>query len=79
MIKFLDLHKINERFRTQIDTRIKEAKKLGMKKILVPYANYMKCTDKDGIFGVKSIYGKDTAWRCLCRFYCFFELKAFQI
>ena len=40
---------------SMIDTRIKEAKKLGMKKILVPYANYMKCTDKDGIFGVKSI------------------------
>lgn len=38
-----------------IDTRVKEAKKLGMKKIIVPYANLKKCSDKTGVIGVKSI------------------------
>ena len=38
-----------------IETRIKEAKKLGISKIIVPYANYVKCKDKSGVIGVKSI------------------------
>ncbi len=39
-----------------IDTRIKEAKKLGMKKIIIPASNIKKCSDTDGVIGVKSIF-----------------------
>lgn len=38
-----------------IDTRIKEAKKLGMNKIIIPYSNLKKCSDTEGVIGVKSI------------------------
>ena len=38
-----------------IDTRIKESKKLGMKKIIIPYSNLSKCSDTEGVIGVKSI------------------------
>ena len=38
-----------------IDTRIKEAKKLGINKIIIPYSNLSKCSDRTGIIGVKSI------------------------
>lgn len=40
---------------SMIDTRIKEAKKLGIKKILIPYSNLKKCSDTTGVIGVKSI------------------------
>lgn len=41
---------------SMIDARIKEAKKLGMKKIVIPYANLKKCSDTEGVIGVKSIF-----------------------
>ncbi len=38
-----------------INTRIKEAKKLGIDHIVIPYANLNKCNDISGVIGVKNI------------------------
>ena len=38
-----------------IDVRIKEAKKLGINKIIIPYSDLNKCANKDGLIGVKTI------------------------
>ena len=38
-----------------IDVRIKEARKLGINKIIIPHSNLNKCTNKDGLIGVKTI------------------------
>ncbi len=37
------------------ETRITECKKLGYKKIIVPYTNYIKLKDKEGVVGVRSL------------------------
>jgi len=38
------------------ELRINEAKKLGFKKIIVPYSNYKELKNKDGVIGVKNIF-----------------------
>lgn len=38
-----------------IESRIKEAKKLGFEKIIIPYSNYKKISNQNGVFGVKTI------------------------
>ena len=38
-----------------VELRINEAKKMGFKKIIVPYGNFIHLKDKTGVFGVKSI------------------------
>ncbi len=37
------------------ELRIKEAQKLGFKKIIIPYSNYKDLKNKDGVIGVKNI------------------------
>ena len=38
------------------DIRIKECKKLGFEKIIIPYSNYQNLRDKNGVVGVRNIF-----------------------
>jgi DNA repair protein RadA/Sms len=38
------------------ESRIKECKKLGFERIIIPFSNYQNLKDKSGVTGVKNIF-----------------------